>query len=91
MTASQTSRAAYANVAFDEWFDRIETVMRRDPERPWCIADLASEMNAEKSTISARLNEMLNDKRIERTEKMRSRTTAVLAYHYKLKIQPSLI
>ena len=36
-----------------------------------------------------RLNEMLNLGMIERAEKHRSRATGILAYHYKVKVQPN--
>jgi len=90
MTASQTSRAAYQNVSFDDWYARILAIMRRDVGVHWCIADMAQELHAEKSTVSARLNEMKNLRIIEEAPKARSRSTGILAYHYKVKIQESL-
>lgn len=88
--ATRTSIEAYKGVAKDEWYGRILAIMREAPDLPFCIADLAHAMNAEKSTISARLNEMRKLGMIEETAKARSRTTGILSQHYKLKLQDSL-
>ena len=88
MTVALTSKLANSDVNRSDWYARIRATMRDG--RDWCIADIARELNAEKSTVSARLNEMYRLGMIEYTEKRRSKTTGILAMHYRLKLQDSL-
>lgn len=82
-----TSKLANQNVDRHGWYTRIRAVMG---EREMCIADIAHELHAEKSTISARMNEMYHLGLIEKAKKKRSQTTGILAYHYKQKLQDKL-
>ena len=88
MPTTITSRLAYKEVDRLSWYSRIRRHMLDGSE--WCIADLAHELHAEKSTISARLNEMREDDSIEETSKKRSKTTGIMSNHYKLRQQDSL-
>lgn len=61
-----------------------------DTTRDFCIADLAKELGWDKSTVSARLNELKHLEKIEYTESKKSKTTGVKAMHWRLKVTDTL-
>lgn len=87
---ANTARNHFKTYDASSWYHRILSLMREDPARPWCIADLARALGAEKSTMSARLNELFSDDRIEVAGEFRSETTGVKSRHYQLKLQSTL-
>ena len=90
LTAS-TSVEHFKTYDAKEWYDRILSVMRLHPDEEYCIADLAQLMNAEKSTISARMNELFNYGEIEFTTSKPSRATGIKSRHFRIKMQPTLL
>ncbi len=84
MPVASTSKLANRNVHRDMWYDRIARVMKNSPRNAFCIADIAKLMNAEKSTISARLNEMVTLEIIQYAGTQRSESTGVMSKHYQL-------
>lgn len=83
-----TSREAYRTLDASSLYALILGHMREGGEH--CIADLAHDLNLERSTVSARMNELRNSGRLEYTGKKRSRATGVMAMHFKVKLQDSL-
>lgn len=90
MSVASTSKLANKTVNREMWYDRITRVMRNNPDTTYCIADLAQVLNAEKSTVSARLNEMATLKLIQYAGKQRSRTTGLMSKHYQLMFAETL-
>lgn len=90
MPVATTSKQANVNVNRDMWYDRITRLFQKYPINTFCIADVAEMLNAEKSTVSARLNEMTVLHMIQYVEKKRSRTTGLMSKHYQLKVQGTL-
>lgn len=88
---SQTSVEHYKTLNAAGQYDLIRWAMRQNPERDWCIADMAAALDFEKSTMSARFNELREFGELEFTEQKLSRSTGIRSNHYKLKLQPSLI
>jgi len=86
-TAS-TSREAYRNLDAGSLYALILGHMREGGE--YCIADLAHELHLERSTVSARLNELKHMGKLEYTKKKPSRTTGITSMHWKVKVQPEL-
>lgn len=74
-----------------QWYDRILDLMREFPDNTFCIADVAKELNAEKSTISARMNELFSYGEIEYEGMQKSRATGIKSRHFKIRMQPTLI
>lgn len=91
MTQARTAREHFKTYDAAGWYSRILSVMREDPEQPWCIADLARELGAEKSTISARLNELHTQNQVEIAGEFPSKATGIRARHYQLKQQQALL
>ena len=91
MSVTETSRNHYRTFDAGEQHETILRLMREDASRSWCIADVAKSLGMEKSTIAARMNELRNYGMLEHDGKKPSQTTGVTAYHYKIKMQPSLI
>lgn len=86
-TAS-TSREAYRTLDTSSLCERILTLLRDGGE--WCIADLADALHLERSTTSARLNEMKHDGLLEYAGKKPSRRTGITSMHWKIKLQSEL-
>lgn len=55
-----------------------------------CIADVAKALGMERSTISARMNELKNMGLLEYTGKKKSQSTGVMAMHFRAKVQNPL-
>lgn len=88
-TAS-TSIAHFRNYDAAGWYHCILSLMREEPERDFCIADMARLLDAEKSTLSARLNELHRYGDIEYTTTKPSHTTGVKSKHFRIKMQPTM-
>lgn len=73
---AQTSLEHYKTYNAQGLYRLITDHMARHP-KPFCIADLSDELNLDKSTISARLNELKHLGRIHYAGKAPSRTTGV--------------
>ncbi len=84
MNVANTSRNHFKKYDASSWYIRIKEVMFKDEKQFWCIADMAHELDAEKSTISARFNELVEYGEIELEGTFRSRTTDIKSKHYKL-------
>lgn len=89
-TAS-TSRKHYRTFDASGLYAIIKAKMLEDTERDWNIADLAHALGLERSTVSARMNELREFGELEFTTKKASHTTGIVANHYKLRIQPTLL
>lgn len=89
-TAS-TSRDHYRTYDASGLYALIKGKMRDNAERDWCIADLSADLGIDKSTISARLNELRDYGELEYTGKKPSQATGVTANHYRLTVQPTLL
>jgi hypothetical protein len=83
-----TSREHYKKLDAKEQYALIRAKMSEHPDVAWCIADLGNALNQEKSTISARLNEMYRFGELAFAGTRPSHSTGINAKHYKLK--PSL-
>lgn len=90
LTAS-TSIEHFKTYDAKDWYDRILSVMRLEPEREYCIADMAAVLGAEKSTLSARFNELFNQGEIEYTTSKPSQATGIKSRHFRIKMQPTLL
>lgn len=88
-TAS-TSREHFKTFDARGLYELIMIKLREDAGRDWCIADLAHALGLERSTISARLNELKHSGVLEYTGKKRSARTQIMSMHFKLKVQQSL-
>ena len=55
-----------------------------------CIADLANELHLERSTVSARLNELKHMGMLEYAGKKPSKKTGITSMHWKVKMQETL-
>ena len=94
---ASTATAHYKTYDAKDWYELILKVMREKPDQPTCIADLKEDIQSrvtwtvEKSTVSARLNEMARFGEIEMLPKPRpSRSTGIMSRHYQIKVQPEL-
>jgi hypothetical protein len=74
-TTARTSRAHYRKLDATGLYALIMTHMREHPEDTFCIADVAKDLGLERSTVSARLNEMLRFDMIEIAGEKPSRAT----------------
>ena len=83
LTAS-TSREAYKTLDASSLYALILGHMEKHPE-PWCIADLADALNLERSTVSARMNELKHLGEIVYMGKKKSRKTGINAMHWQKK------
>lgn len=88
--ATQTSIDAYRTLDAASQYAQIRSVMRKIAPRSTCIADLAHMLDWERSTVSARLNELKQFGELVYDGKKKSQTTGILAMHWKLPEQPSL-
>ncbi len=86
-----TSREHYKTYDASGLHALIKAKMRENAHRDWCIADMAEATNIDKSTISARMNELREYGELEYTGKKPSETTGIVSNHYKLIAQPSLL
>jgi Mn-dependent DtxR family transcriptional regulator len=86
-TAS-TSREAFRHLDTSSLHALILSLLREGGE--WAIADVAEELHLERSTVSARLNELKHGGRLEYAGKKPSRRTGITSMHWKIKIQDSL-
>ena len=91
MTVATTSRNHFKTYDASTWYRRIKGLMLKYPDEAWCIADIARALGAEKSTISARMNELSTMGDIEIAGTFPSHATGIKSRHYWLKIQPTLI
>lgn len=89
MSVSNTSIQANRFVPREHWYGRISALLRVRDEA-MCIADIAAALKAEKSTISARMNEMFKYGTVYYAGTKPSRTTGIKAKHYHLKLQETL-
>lgn len=87
LTAS-TSIEAYRNLDTSSLCEHILSLLREGGE--WCIADIGDELHMERSTVSARMNELKHDGKLEYAGKKPSRKTGITSMHWKVKIQPEL-
>lgn len=82
--------AAVANVPTANTAAAVANMVRlviEDPTRDWCIADLAAVLGWERSTVSARLNELKHRGELLYTGKKQSDTTGVKAMHFRLRLE----
>jgi Mn-dependent DtxR family transcriptional regulator len=86
--ATSTSIEAYRNLDAGSLYALILGHLRDGKET--CIADLAHELHLERSTVSARMNELKNMGKLQYVGKRKSHTTGITAMHFKLKTQESL-
>ena len=89
-TAS-TSREHFKTFDASGLYAIIRAKLAEDYGQDYCIADLAHALGLERSTVSARLNELRTFGELECTGKKPSKTTGITAYHYRLVIQPTLL
>ncbi|TFH72379.1 transcriptional regulator [Gammaproteobacteria bacterium LSUCC0112] len=85
---AQTSVEAYRHYDASSLYSLILGLMRDGGE--WCISDLGEELGIERSTISARMNELRNMGKFEYAGKKPSRRTGIKSMHFKLRVQDSL-
>ena len=88
-TAS-TSRKHFKTFDAGSLHDLIMKKLREDTTRDFCISELASELGLERSTTSARMNELRNYGLLEHTGQKRSKITQVLFHYWRAKTQDSL-
>jgi Mn-dependent DtxR family transcriptional regulator len=79
----KTSVQAYMEFDSKSLHDLIRNLMSDGGE--WCFADVARKLKLERSTVSARLNELRHAGALEYTGKRRSKATNVTAMHFRLK------
>jgi predicted ArsR family transcriptional regulator len=84
----QTSVEAYRHLDASSQYTLILSLMREGGE--WCIADCARELHLERSTVSARFNELRNMGKLEYAGKRPSQATGITSLHWKLKVQSTL-
>jgi hypothetical protein len=88
-TAS-TSREHFKTFVAEGLHKLILDHMERHRDRAFCIADLAEELNLERSTVAARFNELKHHGAIAYAGKAKSRTTGVMAMMWRLPIRETL-
>lgn len=86
--ATDTSIEAYRRLDAGSLYDLILGLLREGGE--WCISDVAEELHLERSTVSARLNELKNMGKLEYAGKKPSKRTGIKSMHWKLKVQETL-
>lgn len=79
-----TSREHFKTFVADGLYKLILDHMERNRELAYCIADLAEELNLERSTVAARLNELKHYGEIAYAGKEKSRATGVMAMQWQL-------
>lgn len=82
MTATRTSKDAYKNVDTKKQQARIMYALNYLQSS--CIADIASFLELDKSTVSARMKELKDDGAIVFDCKKKSKATGITADHYRL-------
>jgi Mn-dependent DtxR family transcriptional regulator len=85
---AQTSLEAYRTLDASGLYALILGLMREGGE--WCIADAASELHLERSTVSARMNELRHMGKLEYAGKKKSRRTGIKSMHWRIKSQETL-
>lgn len=80
---TDTSKNAYRNLDASSLYKIILDLLHDGGE--WCIADIANELGLERSTVSARLNELKHMGSLEYVGKKKSSTTGITAMHWKAK------
>ena len=83
-----TSREAYRHLDASSLYELILSLMREGGE--WCISDAAFELHLERSTTSARFNELKHMGKLEYAGKKPSRRTGINSMHWKVKTQETL-
>lgn len=92
LTAS-TSREAYRNLDASSQYEAIMQYLRSISPESSCIADIAHALHMERSTVSARLNEIKNgrtDYKIVYDGTKKSKRTGIASHHWKVPEQESL-
>lgn len=90
-STASTSIAHYKTFDALGLYNLIRSKMMEDVDRDWCIADLAKVLDLERSTVSARMNELRAFGELDSTGKKVSQTTGIMSFHYKLRAQPTLL
>jgi hypothetical protein len=86
-----TSREHYRTYDASGLYALIKAKMAEDYEQEWCIASLAHALGLERSTVSARMNELRHFGELEYAGKKPSRITGIKSNHYRLRAQNTLI
>lgn len=86
--ATDTSIEAYRHLDASSLYDLILGLLREGGE--WCISDVADELHLERSTVSARLNELKHMGRLEYAGKKPSRRTGIMSMHWKIQLQEEI-
>lgn len=87
---TQTSLNAYKNLDASSLYSLIRSYLRKISPGSVCIADIAKDLGLERSTVSARFNEMKNYGELEYAGKKPSKTTGITAQHWRIKNQETL-
>ena len=85
-----TSREHFKTFVADGLYAVILAKLREDATRDFCIADLADELDLERSTVSARLNELKHQGQLEYTETKKSKCTGIKSMHFRIKLSETL-
>lgn len=92
MPATQTSKNAYIETTSIQERQR-EAILRQigfDGCNGSCIADISYITGIDKSSVSARFNELKKDGKIEMVNKRPSKTTRITAEHWRLVFNETL-
>ncbi len=90
LTAS-TSREAFRNLTtVTEQHEAILAYLHSIAPDSSCIADIAAALGWERSTVSARLNELKHTDALIYDGKKRSHRTQIMAMHWKVPVQGTL-
>jgi len=85
-----TSREAYRNLDANSQYGAILAQMREIAPKSVCISDLADMLGMERSTVSARLNELKHMSSIEYEGKRKSKRTGITSMHWRVRQQEGL-
>lgn len=85
-----TSINAYKKLDATSLYEAILSQMRKIAPQSVCISDLAAMLGMERSTVSARLNELKNMGSLTYDGKRKSKRTGITSMHWKIKSQEQL-
>lgn len=89
--ATDTSINAYRNLDAKDQYNAILSHLREISPDASCIADIARDLYMERSTVSARLNELKTwGGYLEYAGKKQSRATGIMANHWRVKSKATL-
>jgi len=89
LTAS-TSINAYKKLDASSLYEAILSQMRKIAPQSVCISDLATTLHMERSTVSARLNELKNMGSLAYDGKRKSKRTGITSMHWRIKTNETL-